>query len=429
MEKFSQIITVENGSIMGNNPKQILAIIPARGGSKSIPRKNIKLFGNFPLLAYSISAALKSRTVDRVIVSTDDEEIADIARENGAETPFLRPAEFSQDDTLDFPVFEHALEWFQQNEKWYPDVVVHLRPTTPIRPLSCVDDGVGLLLETPGADSVRSLVPSRQTPFKMWKIDGDFIVPIIKSKYDEPYNMPRQKLPSTYTHSGHVDVIRATTITNKKSLTGDKILPLFLDSRFTVDIDDPEDWEYAEWMLKRMKKQIVLPEPRNMPDKKLDRLEMIVFDFDGVFTDNKVLVNQDGSEAVLCDRGDGMGISMLKKHGIQLAVLSTEENPVVSARCRKLDIQCCQGLVKKEDALRTLISDKSLKSSNVAFVGNDLNDAGCFRVAGVSIAVSDAHPDLLKSADIVLERSGGKGAVRELTEMILNAKEILWEIP
>lgn len=406
---------------------QILAVIPARGGSKSIPRKNIKMFGGHPLLAYSIAAALCAHNIDRVIVSTDDKEIADIARAYGAETPFLRPAEISRDDTVDLPVFKHVLDWFQKNEQWHPDVVVHLRPTTPIRPLSCVDDAVRLLLETPEADSVRSVVPSGQNPFKMWKIDGNFITPILESEYDETYNMPRQKLPMTYFHSGHVDVIRTTTISKKKSLTGDNILPLFLDARFTVDIDDPEDWEYAEWILKRMRKQIILPEQHSMLDKKLGQIEMIVFDFDGVFTDNRVLVNQDGSEAVLCDRGDGMGVSMLKKHGIQVVVLSTEENPVVSARCRKLDIPCRQGLAKKEDALRTILSDNSLENSRVAFIGNDLNDTECFRVAGVSIAVADAHPNLLQSADIVLGKCGGRGAVRELTEMILNAKEISWK--
>src|SRR5512140_3943973 len=111
-----------------------LAIIPARGGSKGIPRKNIRDVAGYPLIAYSIAAGLQARTVTRVIVSTDDEEIAAVAREWGAETPFLRPAEFAQDKTTDLPVFEHALKWLEEVEGYHPDVIVQLRPTSPIRP-------------------------------------------------------------------------------------------------------------------------------------------------------------------------------------------------------------------------------------------------------------------------------------------------------
>ncbi len=127
----------------------ILAIIPARGGSKGIPRKNIRNFVGYPLIAYSIAASLQSELVTRTIVSTDDEEIAAVAREYGAETPFLRPAVFAEDNTTDLPVFEHALNWLVENEDYHPDVVVQLRPTSPIRPPGCVDDAVKILLAHP----------------------------------------------------------------------------------------------------------------------------------------------------------------------------------------------------------------------------------------------------------------------------------------
>src|SRR5512145_2606205 len=133
----------------------ILALIPARGGSKSIPRKNICDLAGHPLIAYSISAGLQSKLVTRTIVSTDDEEIAAVAREFGAETPFLRPAEFAQDNTTDLPVFEHALEWLEANENYQPEIVIQLRPTSPIRPRDCVDSAVSLLLAHADADCVR----------------------------------------------------------------------------------------------------------------------------------------------------------------------------------------------------------------------------------------------------------------------------------
>ena len=153
---------------------EVLAIIPARGGSKGIPRKNIKDFAGHPLIAYQhCRRAAVVAAVTRVIVSTDDEEIAAVARECGAETPFLRPAEFAQDQTLDLPVFQHALEWLAGHEGYHPDIVVQLRPTSPVRPPELVDEAVELLLAHPEADSVRGVVPAGQNPHKMWRIDPE----------------------------------------------------------------------------------------------------------------------------------------------------------------------------------------------------------------------------------------------------------------
>ena len=146
---------------------EVLAVIPARGGSKGIPRKNIKLFAGYPLIAYSIAAGLQSELTTRVIVSTDDEEIAEVARKWGAETPFLRPAEFAADNTLDLPVFQHALAWLKEHENYVPDIVLQLRPTSPARPRTLVDDAIRLLIDHPEADSVRGVVPADENPHKM----------------------------------------------------------------------------------------------------------------------------------------------------------------------------------------------------------------------------------------------------------------------
>ncbi len=143
---------------------EVLALIPARGGSKGIPRKNIKDLGGHPLIAYSIAAGLSSELVTRTIVTTDDEEIACIARDYGAEVPFLRPEEFARDDTRDLPVFQHVLAWLHENEEYQPDVVVQLRPTSPFRSPELVDEAVQILLDNPQANSVRGIVPSKQNP-------------------------------------------------------------------------------------------------------------------------------------------------------------------------------------------------------------------------------------------------------------------------
>jgi CMP-N-acetylneuraminic acid synthetase len=234
---------------------EVLALIPARGGSKSIPRKNIRPFAGRPLIAYSIAAGLQSKTVRRVIVSTDDEEIAEIARGYGAEAPFLRPAEFSQDQTADLPVFQHALQWLAEKEHYHPDIVVQLRPTSPLRRVAHIDGAVASLLAHPEADAIRTVCVPFQNPFKMWRIgENGFMRPLIESlgagqHIAEPYNMPRQALPEVFWQTGYVDAAWSRTITEKGSMTGDKILPLVIDPGDWIDIDSPDDWRRAERLL------------------------------------------------------------------------------------------------------------------------------------------------------------------------------------
>jgi CMP-N-acetylneuraminic acid synthetase len=229
---------------------EVLALIPARGGSKSIPRKNIRPFAGHPLIAYSIAAGLAARSVTRTIVSTDDKEIAAISRQYGAETPFLRPAEFSQDQTPDLPVFQHALRWLDENEGYLPDIVVQLRPTSPFRRVAHIDGAVSRLLDRPEADAVRTVCIPFQNPFKMWRIGADGIMqPLVQTKFHEPYNMPRQALPEVYWQTGYVDVAWSRTILEKNSMTGERILPLTIDPSEWIDIDSPDDWRRAERLL------------------------------------------------------------------------------------------------------------------------------------------------------------------------------------
>lgn len=229
---------------------EVLAIIPARGGSKTIPRKNIRLFAGHPLIAYSIAAGLASKRVNRVILSTDDQEIAAVAQRYGAEIPFLRPQELAQDATPDLPVFQHALAWLAENQAYQPDIVVQLRPTSPFRRVWYIDNAVQRLLEQPQADAVRTVCVPFQNPFKMWHIGADgFMQPIMHTDHPEPYNLPRQALPEIYWQTGYVDAARADTILSKNSMTGDRILPLIIDASEWVDIDSPDDWRRAERLL------------------------------------------------------------------------------------------------------------------------------------------------------------------------------------
>lgn len=401
---------------------EVLAVIPARGGSKGIPRKNIRNFAGYPLIAYSIAAGLQSELVTRVIVSTDDEAIASVARQNGAETPFLRPAELAQDQSTDLPLFEQALQWLRENEGYVPEVVVQLRPTSPIRPLSLVDDAVRLLLDTPDTDCVRGVVSAGQNPYKMWQIDPDSgrMAPLLKVEgITEPYNAPRQALPPAYWQTGHIDAIRTRTILEKHSLTGDVILPLVIDSRYTVDIDNLSDWARYESVVFSGMLDMVTPGNRRRPLP--EDIRLLVLDFDGVVTDNHVYVDDEGKEMVNAYRSDSIGVQALQKAGIQVIVLSSEMNPVVTARCRKMGISAVQGVLDKPVILQEFLQQQKIQNEQVVYLGNDINDTPCFPLVGCAVVVADAQPEAVRQADRVLTRNGGFGAVRELCDIILQS--------
>jgi CMP-N-acetylneuraminic acid synthetase len=243
---------------------EVLALIPARGGSKGIPRKNIRPFAGHPLIAYSIAAALQAQTVTRVILSTDDTEIAEIARHFGAETPFLRPAELAADRSTDLPVFQHALNWLAEHEEYHPEIILHLHATSPVRPPGFIDRAVSLLREHPQAECVRSVVLPGQNPFKMWQIDpqtGSMQPLLTVDGVAEAYNTPRQLLPAAYLQTGHVNAIRPATIL-RGSMTGKTILPIIIDARYEIDLDSLTDWERGEWLVANHPLDMVRPEER-----------------------------------------------------------------------------------------------------------------------------------------------------------------------
>jgi YrbI family 3-deoxy-D-manno-octulosonate 8-phosphate phosphatase len=400
---------------------EILALIPARGGSKGIPRKNIRDFAGYPLIAWSIAAAKQAACVTRLIVSTDAEEIAAVAREYGAETPFLRPSELAQDQTTDLPVFEHALKWLEENESYRPDIVVQLRPTSPIRPRDCVDRSVKTLVEHADADCVRGVVPAGQNPHKMWRFAGEEqpMRPLLQvDGITEPYNAPRQILPPVYWQTGHIDAIRVSTIMQKKSLTGDVIYPLVIDPRYTVDIDNLSDWAKYEALV-HSGLEMVTPGrvKRSMPEK----IDLVICDFDGVITDNRVWVDQDGRESVAAYRSDSIRIRELREQGIEVLILSSEPNRVVEARAKKMGVEAIHGIgiQEKGRVMREVLAQKNIEAENVIFVGNDLNDLPCFEVAGWSVAVADAYPEVIRAADFVLRKAGGHGVLRELCDLLL----------
>ena len=229
---------------------KILTIIPARGGSKGIRLKNLsKIYGK-PLVAYSIEHSLASKLINRTIVSTDNEEIAKVSEEYGAEIPIFRSKELAGDDVLDFPVFEHMLTYLKKEENYEPEIVVHLRPTSPYREPKWIDSAINILVENPSADSVRSVSEPSQHPYRVFEIKNKYLHPLMNERHPEPYLLRRQDLPKMYYYNCVIDVTKPSTIFNKKSMTGDKMLPYIMKREDSIDIDTPMDLEFAKVFLK-----------------------------------------------------------------------------------------------------------------------------------------------------------------------------------
>jgi N-acylneuraminate cytidylyltransferase len=236
------------------DPRKVLAIIPARGGSKGIPRKNLVPLGGIPLVAHSIKHALAATSVTRTIVSTEDSEIASVARAYGAEVPFLRPAQLAGDEVLDLPVFAHVLDELRETEGYEPDVVVHLRPTAPLRIPEWIDAAVRRLVETPMGDSVRSVSAPTQHPYRVFRIgEMGLLTPVMGHEHPEPYLLRRQDLPAMYYYNCVIDVTRPRTIREQRSMTGSNIVPFVMAPDDVHDIDSMKDLEivrclYPTWV-------------------------------------------------------------------------------------------------------------------------------------------------------------------------------------
>ena len=226
---------------------KIITIIPARSGSKSIPKKNIQLLAGKPLLAHSIEYSLRSKIVSRTIVSTDSEDIANLAVNFGADVPFIRPCCFAEDTSVDYEFMRHALDYFEAEGEIY-DAYVLLRPTSPLRPLGLIEQAALLLEKFTEATSIRCMAQVSEHPYRIWTGDGP-VHPVLDDLY-EPYNMPRQSLPKMLFQTGDLEMVRRDTLLNG-SVSGGCVYPLLIDHQEMTDIDNWDDLKQANERLKR----------------------------------------------------------------------------------------------------------------------------------------------------------------------------------
>lgn len=228
---------------------EILALIPARGGSKSIPRKNLLMLAGKPLIAHTIAHAQASTHVTRIVVSTDDGEIARVAAGCGAEVPFIRPAELAQDESPDIDVFRHALRALRDQDGYQCEAVVHLRPTSPVRDPRRIDEAIEMFLARQDADSLRSVTPAAQSPYKMWRMADGLMEPILALDTAEAHSRPRQALPQPYWQNGYVDIVRPGVVLDRGLMCGDRVLP-FIMHEPVYELDYPESIAAADAALR-----------------------------------------------------------------------------------------------------------------------------------------------------------------------------------
>ena len=383
-----------------------LAIIPARGGSKGIPRKNLALLCGKPLIGWTIESARQSHSVDRVAVSTDDPEIGYVADNLGAEVVW-RPAKISGDAASSEDALLHCLEHFKTTQDYQPHTTVFLQCTSPLTLAEDID-GTIEALRGGRADTALAVVDFH---YFLWKQTNGQLEGV---NHEKSVRLLRQQREVDYLEAGAIYVMKTSGFLQHGNRFFGKTVPYHMPGERCWEIDDPIDLKIAQVMLRDQRKSqsaAEIPRP----------LAAVVCDFDGVFTDNRALVLQDGREAVSCDRGDGYAIDQLKQSGIEMLVLSSEKNPVVQARCNKLGISCLHGVDHKQPALSDWLAERRIDPLQVVYVGNDVNDLGCLQAVGCGVVVNDAHPDVIPAAQIVLSAPGGRGAIRELAGLILES--------
>jgi YrbI family 3-deoxy-D-manno-octulosonate 8-phosphate phosphatase len=383
------------------------AIIPARGGSKAIPGKNLALVQGRSLVRRAVEAARHAAGVERVIVSTDALDIAAEGTRAGAEI-VMRPAEISGDTALSEDVLLHALDTLAQRGETLPDLLCFVQCTSPFVSAGDIDGVIGLLLSTA---SDTALTVARSHGF-LWRAEGD--VSATGVNHDKATRPRRQDRKPEFLETGAVYVMRVPGFLTARHRFFGKTALYEVPASRAWEIDEPADLAAV-----RALAPLIDPEAGSlgMPQP----LGGIVFDFDGVFTDNRVVQHQDGSEAVICSRADGLGIEMLRDAGVAMAVLSKERNPVVAARCRKLRLPCRQGIDDKAAEFIALAGEFGVDPRQLIYAGNDVNDLPPMRLAGLSVAVGDAVAAVKAEAGYVLSAPGGRGAVRELADLVLAA--------
>jgi len=381
--------------------KNIVAIIPARGGSKGIPGKNIMDFCGKPLLVWSIDQALKSKYIQEVYVSSDSPRILDVAESAGAKA-IRRPAVLATDRSSSEEALLHALEYIEKTQGQSVDIAVFLQATSPVRETSDIDNALRTFISRK-ADSLFSA--ALLDDFCIWEKKGRKLRSIT---YDYKNRLRRQDRKPYFLENGSIFIFKPEILRRNQNRMGGKIFFYIMPLWKSHQIDNCQDIEICKYY---MQNKIL---SRELKLKKIGKIKLIVYDFDGVLTDNKVVLNEDGIEHVVVNRSDGLAIGMLKKRKLKQLILTTEKNRVVALRAKKLGIPLISGVEDKKSALLSYCKNNGVALDKVVYLGNDINDLEAMKLVRYPACPSDASLEIRRISKIILDKRGGEGAVRAL---------------
>lgn len=416
----------------GASVRRVLAVIPARGGSKGVPAKNLAPVGGVPLVARAVRECRASRLVTDVVVSTDDQAIAAAARQAGAEV-VLRPAAIAGDTATSEAAVLHAMDTHEALHGASVDVVLLVQCTSPFIVREDVDGIVNAIVAN-GADTAHTVAPFHGF---VWRDADDEATAVVEPagseevggatkvanstvasggygvNHDKSFRPRRQDRPQDFLETGAVYGMDAAGFRKIGHRFFGRTELVRTDPARVLEIDDPHELARA----RALAPLFDADRPGSLPTA--DDIDAVVLDFDGTQTDDRVLIDSDGREFVSVHRGDGLGIAALRKSGLKMLILSSEQNPVVAARARKLQLPVLHGIDRKDLALKQWCEEQGIAPERVLYVGNDVNDLPCFALVGWPVAVASAHDVVRGAARAVTTVAGGDGAVREIASWIL----------
>ncbi|MFI9249262.1 cytidylyltransferase domain-containing protein [Streptomyces sp. NPDC053069] len=443
----------------GATVRRVLAVIPARGGSKGVPAKNLAPVGGVPLVARAVRECRAARLVTDVVVSTDDQAIAAAAREAGAEV-VLRPAAIAGDTATSEAAVLHAMDAHEALHGAAVDVVLLVQCTSPFIVREDIDGVASAVIED-GADTALTVAPFHGFVWREAADEpaghgeppvtgavtgsraaaegptgtagpaagpgtapvaaaavGSHAVPAPTAgghgvNHDKSYRPRRQDRPQDFLETGAAYAMDAAGFRKHRHRFFGRTELVRTDPARVLEIDDPHDLARA----RALAPLFDADRPGALPA--YDDIDAVVLDFDGTQTDDRVLIDSEGREFVSVHRGDGLGIAALRRSGLKMLILSTEQNPVVAARARKLKLPVLHGIDRKDLALKQWCEEQGIAPERVLYVGNDVNDLPCFALVGWPVAVANAHDVVRGAARAVTTVPGGDGAIREIASWIL----------
>ncbi|WP_030812140.1 acylneuraminate cytidylyltransferase [Streptomyces sp. NRRL S-337] len=395
-------------------PPTVVAVIPARGGSKGVPAKNLAAVGGVPLVARAVRECRAARLVTDVVVSTDDAGIAAAARSAGA-VVVRRPGDIAGDTATSEAAVLHAMDAYEAEQGTTVDAVLLVQCTSPFLVREDVD-GVAAAVVEGGADSALTVAPFHGF---VWRdaepavggataADGGHGV-----NHDKSFRPRRQDRPQDLLETGAAYAMDAAGFRTSGHRFFGRTELVRTDPARVLEVDDPHDLARA----RALAPLLDAARPGALPTR--DDIDAVVLDFDGTQTDDRVLIDADGREIVAVHRGDGLGIAALRRAELKLLILSTETNPVVAARARKLRVPVLHGIDRKDLALKQWCEEAGIAPERVLYVGNDVNDLPCFDLVGWPVAVAGAHDVVRGAARAVTATPGGSGAIREIAGWLL----------